>query len=200
MAREAQTIDFISNGRLTLGIGLGAAEADGGFYKVGEPMDLKTRAQLMDESLDIMSGLWTGKPFSFKGEHYCVDNMTMLPATVQSPRVPLWVVGVWPKEKSMRRALKWDGVIPQNYKGGPGDIPTPDLYRAVRAYVDEHHPQPDKFDIIAGGVSPGRNKKRAIEKVRPFSEAGATWWAESDWAADAKKTLARIRQGPPRPQ
>jgi alkanesulfonate monooxygenase SsuD/methylene tetrahydromethanopterin reductase-like flavin-dependent oxidoreductase (luciferase family) len=198
MAREAQTLDQLSNGRLTLGVGLGAAEHDGGFYKVGEAMDLKTRAQLMDESLEIMAGLWTGKPFSFKGEHYHVDEMTMLPVPVQSPRVPVWVVGVWPKEKSMRRALRWDGVIPQKYKGTPSDIPDPNLIRTVKAYVDENHPRPDEFDIIAGGTTPGRNKKRAREIVRPFIEAGATWWAESDWSADRKKTLARIRPGPPR--
>src|SRR6185503_8407210 len=132
-------------------------------------------------------------PFSFKGAHYNVDKLRMLPATVQSPRVPVWVVGVWPKEKSMRRTLRWDGIIPQRYKGGPGDVPTPDFYRTIRDYVDEHHPQPDKFEIISAGTTPGRNKKQAIEKVRPFMEAGATWWIESDWSADMKKTLARIR-------
>jgi alkanesulfonate monooxygenase SsuD/methylene tetrahydromethanopterin reductase-like flavin-dependent oxidoreductase (luciferase family) len=199
MAREVETLDHISNGRMTLGVGLGAAEFDGGFCKVGEPMDLKTRAQLLDEGLEIMAGLWTGKPFSFKGEHYHVDEMTMLPATVQTPRVPIWVVGVWPKEKSMRRALRWDGIIPQRYKAGPSDVPDPDFIRNIRAYVDEHHPQPDQFDIIAGGTTPARSKKRAIEKVRPFIEAGATWWAESDWSGNAKKISARIRQGPPRP-
>lgn len=199
LAREAQTLDQLSNGRLTLGVGLGAAEHDGGFYKVGEAMDLKTRAQLMDESLAIMDGLWTGKPFSFKGEHYHVDDMTMLPVPMQSPRVPIWVVGVWPKEKSMRRALQWDGIIPQRYKAGPGDVPDPNFVRTIKAYVDENHPQPDKFDIISGGTTPGRNKKRAVAIARSFMEAGATWWAESDWSADRKKTRARIHQGPPRP-
>ena len=199
VAREAQTLDHLSNGRLTLGVGLGAAEHDGGFYKVGEAMDLKTRAQLMDESLQIMDGLWTGKPFSFKGEHYHVDDMTMLPVPVQSPRVPIWVVGVWPKEKSMRRTLQWDGIIPQRYKAGPSDVPDPDFVRTIKAYVDENHPQPDKFDIISGGTTPGRSKKRAVETARSFMEAGATWWVESDWSANRKKILARIHQGPPRP-
>ncbi|HXG94199.1 MAG TPA: LLM class flavin-dependent oxidoreductase [Blastocatellia bacterium] len=197
LAREAQTLDYLSNGRLIFCAGLGAAEHDGGFYKVGEPMDLKTRAERMGEALEIMTGLWTGKPFSFKGEHYTVDNMTMLPKPIQSPRIPVWVVGVWPREKSMRRALKYDGVIVQKYKAGPSGIPDANLIREVRDYVFENHPQSDKFDIVAGGTTPAKSKKRAIETVRPFAEAGATWWVESDWMGDEKKLRARIKQGPP---
>ena len=51
-----------------------------------------------------MAGLWKGKPYSFSGEHFRVDNMVMLPRPVQNPRIPIWVVGVWDKPKSMRRA------------------------------------------------------------------------------------------------
>jgi len=198
LAREAQTIDHLSAGRLTLGVGLGAAEHDGGFYKVGEAMDLKTRAELLDEGLEIMARLWGGEAVSFKGSHYSVEGMTMLPATVQRPRVPVWVVGVWPKWKSMRRALRWDGVIPQKYKGTPGDKPNPELIRAIKNYVIENHPSPDSFDIIAEGVTRGQSKKRAAETARQFGEAGATWWIESTWSVDTKKLRARIKQGPPR--
>src|SRR6185295_20369401 len=101
LARETVTIDELSRGRLILGAGLGAAEFDGGFYKVGEAMDLKVRAQRLDEGLAVVAGLWSGKPFSFKGEHYNVDSMTMLPAPIQSPRIPVWVPGVWRRSKSM---------------------------------------------------------------------------------------------------
>src|SRR6185503_20835453 len=93
----------------------GAAEDDGGFFKVGEAMDIKVRAELLDEGLAIVAGLWSGKPFKFNGGHYTIKEMTMLPAPVQSPRIPVWVPGVWSKEKSMRRALNWDGIIPQKY-------------------------------------------------------------------------------------
>ncbi|HEU4391082.1 MAG TPA: LLM class flavin-dependent oxidoreductase, partial [Blastocatellia bacterium] len=116
MAREALTLDHLSNGRLILGVGLGAAEHDGGFYKVGEAMDLKIRAQRLDEGLAIMAGLWSGKPFTFKGDHFQVDAMTMIPAPIQTPRIPVWVPGVCGKAKSMQRALAWDGIIPQKYK------------------------------------------------------------------------------------
>ena len=51
-----------------------------------------------------MAGLWKGKPYSFSGEHFRVDNMVMLPRPAQNPRIPTWFVGVWDKPKSMRRA------------------------------------------------------------------------------------------------
>src|SRR5262245_24403376 len=88
LARETATLDHLSNGRVILGVGLGAAEDDGGFCKVGEAMDIKVRAQLLDEGLAIMAGAWSGKPFSFTGEHYRVEEMTLLPPPVQSPRIP----------------------------------------------------------------------------------------------------------------
>jgi alkanesulfonate monooxygenase SsuD/methylene tetrahydromethanopterin reductase-like flavin-dependent oxidoreductase (luciferase family) len=73
---------------------------------VGEVTDRKERAELLDESLEILTGLWSGKAFSFHGKHYQVEEMTFLPAPVQSPRIPIWVVVAWPSEKSMRRVLR----------------------------------------------------------------------------------------------
>jgi alkanesulfonate monooxygenase SsuD/methylene tetrahydromethanopterin reductase-like flavin-dependent oxidoreductase (luciferase family) len=197
LARETVTLDHLSNGRLTLGVGLGAASDDGGFYKVGEAMDLKQRAQLMDEGLEILAGLWSGKPFSFAGEHYKVDKLTMLPKPVQSPRIPVWVVGVWPKQKSLRRALRWDGIIPQKYQSM--SRMTPAEVQELKRYVDEHREQSTPFDILAGGETPGNNMKQAVKQVLPFEKAGATWWLESVMTS-AKKVRERIKQGPPRPQ
>lgn len=198
LAREVATLDQLSNGRVILSVGLGAAQDDGGFCKVGEAMDLKTRAQLLDESLDILAGLWSGKPFSYAGEHYHVDRMTMTPPPVQQPRVPIWVVGVWPKEKSMRRALRWDGLIAQRYGASPADGSLkPDEVRTIKAYVDEHREAATPFDILAGGSTLNKSRKRAKEMVRPYIEAGATWWVEEVWASE-EKLRAHVRQGPPR--
>jgi hypothetical protein len=198
LARETTTLDHLSGGRLILAVGLGAAEHDGGFYKVGEAMELKVRAKLVDESLEILGGLWSGKPFSFSGEHYNMQEMTMLPRPVQSPRIPVWVVGVWPKQKSMERALRWDGIIPQKYKATGKDMAlSPDDIRSIKKFIDEHHTQSSNFDILAGASTAGKSRKRAAEIVRPFAEAGATWWVEEVWAAESK-LRARIKQGPPR--
>jgi luciferase-like monooxygenase len=196
LARETVTIDHLSNGRLIFGVGLGAAADDGGFFKVGEATDLRVRAELLDEGLEIIDGLWKGKPVMFSGKHYKVQKMSMLPRPVQKPRIPVWVVGVWPKEKSMQRALRWDGIIPQKYKATPMDRATPSDILEVKTYVDKHRRKKPPFDIITGGQTPGGKRKRALEIVRPFEEAGATWWLESVWGA-MDKVRKRIKQGPP---
>ncbi|MGE0883919.1 MAG: LLM class flavin-dependent oxidoreductase [Blastocatellales bacterium] len=201
LARETGTIDQLSNGRLIFGVGLGAADHDGGFYKVGEPMELKTRAERLDEGLQIINGLWSGKPYSFAGEHYKVDAMTMLPPPVQNPRPPVWVVGVWPKQKTVERALRWDGIIPQVYRGKPTDRVSTDDVRKMRQMAAEKRTSNSSFDIIVGGSTPPGKRKKALEMVRPMAEAGASWWLESVWAMPGdpdgeKKILDRLKAGP----
>jgi alkanesulfonate monooxygenase SsuD/methylene tetrahydromethanopterin reductase-like flavin-dependent oxidoreductase (luciferase family) len=103
LARETMTLDHLSGGRLVLPVGLGALD-DGGFAKVGEPTDGKVRAERLDESLEILTGLWSGELFSYEGKHYRIAEMTFRPPTLQRPRIPIWVVGAWPSRKSMNRA------------------------------------------------------------------------------------------------
>jgi alkanesulfonate monooxygenase SsuD/methylene tetrahydromethanopterin reductase-like flavin-dependent oxidoreductase (luciferase family) len=94
LARETVTLDHLSGGRLVLPVGLGALD-DGGFSKVGEPTDRKVRAELLDESLEILTGLWNGEPFSYEGEHYRLEEMTFLPppSRGRASRSGWWVHG-----------------------------------------------------------------------------------------------------------
>jgi hypothetical protein len=199
LARETMTVDALSHGRLILPVGLGALD-DGGFTKVGEPTDRKTRAELLDESLAIITGLWSGQPFSFHGKHYQVDEMTFLPPPVQAPRIPIWVVGAWPRERSMRRVLRYDGLLPDklNPDGSRGTVTPADIH-AMKAYIDEHRTQTTPLDIVCEGRTPGAHPDEARAIVRPFMEAGATWWMEAMWEPpnDIDDIRARIRQGPP---
>ena len=66
LARETMTLDRLSNGRLILPVGLGTLD-DAGFANVGEPTEARIRAEMLDESLAILTGLWTGEPFAFEG-------------------------------------------------------------------------------------------------------------------------------------
>lgn len=198
LARETTTLDHLSGGRLVLPVGLGAVD-DGGFSKVGEPVDRKTRAQKLDESLEILTGLWSGEPFSYEGEQYRLEEMTFLPRPVQSPRVPIWVVGAWPSEKSMGRALRYDGVLAATVGGGAGSPGvTPEVIREIKSYVEKAG-RAGTFDIVWEGQTPGEDSETAASMVRPYAQAGATWWIEAPWTPpNAPEDLRRrIRQGPP---
>ena len=222
VARETVTLDHLSNGRLTLPVGLGTVE-DGGYRNVGEELDRKKRAQMLDESLAILAGLWSGAPFSFQGEHYNVEEMAFLPKPVQKPRIPVWVVGAWPREKSMRRAIRWDGILPVVMPPG-GPAPEPDMAAAgrkisehglalditpaqvaeIRDYSERERESDAPFDIVLEGFSSGSRPEQAAETLAEYEEAGATWWIEGIWSwlylppHDIEGLRRRIRQGPPR--
>jgi alkanesulfonate monooxygenase SsuD/methylene tetrahydromethanopterin reductase-like flavin-dependent oxidoreductase (luciferase family) len=204
LASETLTVDHLSGGRVTLAVGLGAT--DTGFDAFGEVTDRRTRAELLDESLDIVSELWQGRPLDYDGKHYKIRKTAFAvpPPTVQQPRIPVWVVAAWPHEKSMRRALRFDGVLP-SVRGEDGAMrqATPDEVREIRAWVDERR-DGAPFDIVVEGVTPADDRERALATVRPWIEAGATWWIEAMWDAQAgdDRSVKRIRQrltaGPPR--
>ena len=200
VARETVTLDHLSNGRLILPVGLGAAGDDAGFYKVGEAMDRKTRAKLLDESLEIITGLWSGQQFSYEGEHYHVRGMTLLPPPVQSPRIPIWVVGAWPRAKSMQRVLRYDGLLPNklDQDGRLAEIAPADI-QAMKTYIDEHRTSDIPFDIVWEGRTPGEDREKGAAIVRKWQEAGVTWWLEAMWESDVTMddVRERIEQGPP---
>jgi alkanesulfonate monooxygenase SsuD/methylene tetrahydromethanopterin reductase-like flavin-dependent oxidoreductase (luciferase family) len=189
LARETMTLDRLSGGRLVLPVGLGALD-DGAFGKVGEPTDARVRAELLDESLAILEGLWSGEPFGFEGRHYRFAPMTFRPTPIQQPRIPIWVIGAWPKERSVRRALRYDGILPQTSD--------PAAIREVAAMVARDRPvAAGPFEIIVEGTTRDAADTTA---VRALADAGATWWIESDWTGATVDSLRRrITGGPPRP-
>lgn len=169
--------------------------------------DRKLRAELTDESLAIITGLWKGAPFRFQGKHYQLDvplepvGPACPPAPVQKPRIPIWVVGVWKKEKSMHRALRYDGLLPA-LMGSDGRVrmqpATPQEIFEIRKFIDHQPVPPDGYDIVVEGITPGDDPARATEIVREYSEAGATWWIEALWSADENdQFIQRLLQGPP---
>jgi hypothetical protein len=204
LASETATLDQLSNGRVILAVGLGAL--DTGFAEFGEVTDRKTRAELLDEGLDILTGLWRGQPFSYSGKHYTIKETSFYPPPppVQQPRIPIWTVGAWPRMKSMQRVLRYDGLLPNVFDddGKLREI-TPDDIRAISAFIAENRSATTPFDIVMEGETPGDDRAQAAAIVRRWAEAGATWWTETMWSAprDAAGLAAlrtRIRQGPPR--
>jgi alkanesulfonate monooxygenase SsuD/methylene tetrahydromethanopterin reductase-like flavin-dependent oxidoreductase (luciferase family) len=145
LARETVTLDHLSHGRLTLGVGLGASST-GELEPFGEVSDPRERARLLDEGLEKLSAYWSGE---FK------------PLPVQRPRIPVWVAARWPNRRPVRRAARWDGLFPI-------EMPGPD---ALATLVEEVRPlrggDLTGFDFVAE-VAPA-------EDAQPWAQAGATW-------------------------
>lgn len=173
LASETVTLDNLSGGRLILSVGLGAL--DSGFAEFGEVTDRRTRAELLDEGLDILTGLWVGQPFSYEGKRYTVRPISFmsLDPPVQQPGIPIWVVGAWGRRKSMDRALRYDGLLP--HVSGL----RPELVAAMRAEADSvRGPDAGPYDIVLEDATPA-DRSAAAEQVRPYAQAGATWWLDS---------------------
>ena len=193
VARQTTTVDRLSGGRLVVPVGLGAVD-DRGFGATGGETDRRVRAEMLDESLAILAGLWSGEPYGHRGEHYRFPAMAFTPTPVQRPRIPVWVVGAWPHARSMERVLRWDGLLPHV---GEAEL-TPALLAEIRDWIRERRSLED-FEIVVEGTTPADDPAAAAEQVIAWAEAGATWWIESDWSNWAvEPARRRIAAGPPR--
>ena len=216
IARQAATLDRLSGGRFTLATGLGAPPDEGPYFAGDEP-DRRRRAAMLDEALAILDGLWSGEPFAFDGEHFRFREVTYQPRPVQQPRIPIWVVGAWPRDatawprrKSMRRAIRYDGLLPNVFDldrkplfDASPDEAIDDL-RAMRAWVDVERDGGAPYDIVVERSVDELSDAEARAETARWAEAGATWWLEDVWGAMYKASLdpeplrRRILRGPPR--
>ena len=146
LARETVTLDHLSAGRLTLGVGLGS-DNSGELGPWGEELDPRRRAALLDDGLERLSQLWAGE---------------FEPRPVQQPRIPVWVAARWPNRRPVRRAARWDGLFPI-------ELPGPDALAELAAETREAREAPGAapFDIVAE-IKPGGDPA-------PWHAAGATW-------------------------
>jgi alkanesulfonate monooxygenase SsuD/methylene tetrahydromethanopterin reductase-like flavin-dependent oxidoreductase (luciferase family) len=124
VARETVTLDWLSSGRLTFGVGLGSTR-NNELEPYGEVTDPRERANLLDQGLDALARYWAGE---------------FEPLPVQRPRPPVWVAGEWPNRRPVRRALRWDGLFPIG-------LPGPEALAELAATISEARPD-GPFDLI----------------------------------------------------
>lgn len=202
LARQVATLDNVSGGRVIFGAGLGGPIEDE-YGSFGEPTDPRVLAERLDEGLDLLKDYWSGRPVDHDGVRYQARDVTLLPATVQRPRPPVWIAGFWPHRPPMRRAARWDGAVPLFTTARHGQTPPVDQVRDLVAYVHRHREDPAgrPFEIVLGGVSPA-GTARAHDLLGPLIDAGATWWDErqlqtGDDIHRLAPVLRRVEQGPP---
>ncbi len=201
LASESIALDHLSNGRLILGLGAGAVWMGWQAFP-DEVMDTKARAEMLDETIDILDLLYQRKPFDYSGKHYhlkltLLDETYYPPKPVQQPRLPLWVPGIWPRMKSMQRLLKSDGLLPQKMNStGEFEEVTPDDLHQMKAYIDANRTLTTPFDYVVEGKTSDLAPEQVKEKMQEWIEAGATWWVEGLWEASQEQAFARLRKGP----
>lgn len=182
VARQAVTVDRLSGGRMTLGVGLGEPPSE--YTTLGRSADRRTLAAMLDEGLEVVSGLWSGQPFSHHGAHYSLDDVQFLPTPLQRPRIPVWVSAMARNERTLGRAAHWDGVIlgTMTAEGGM-DVLAPEAVAEVAARPDA------PADIIVAapaGTDPAL-----------YEDAGATWLLVTDWLDALKRVAAEPAPGSP---
>ncbi|MHA1925613.1 MAG: LLM class flavin-dependent oxidoreductase [Candidatus Thorarchaeota archaeon] len=196
VAREAITVDHLSKGRLILGVGIGAPP-DVEFEYFGEESSERIRAEMLDESLEIITSLWSGEKFSFKGKHYQLDEMTFLPKPTRDTGIPIWIGGGFPHKAPFRRAARYDGVSPV-HSNWP-DLLMPDHLKQVLGIVEAERGNLNDYDIVVCGDTTGTDSTSDRETIESWADAGATWWQENinGMRAEIDELRERVRRGPP---
>lgn len=208
LARDLATLDQLSDGRVILGTGLGRAFDYTTFGEDWEPRRLGAK---YDEALDVITGLWTGEPFSYDGEFFTIDEAVMRPTPVQEPRIPIVVGGVWPNKKPFHRGSEWDGMMP-HYRGDgvipaegidseqSDDLVLPERPGDVKAEVR------DMLEYYTGlREEPGElflpaDQPHASDDWSEFcSDLGTTWLYERNLDPEDgwDLNMDRVRSGPP---
>ena len=96
LAHQAATLDFISGGRVVLGAGVGGAfnESQKSEWR-NAGVNSKTRATRFEEVVEVVTRLTTGRPVSFKGRHFELEDVQIAPASPQNGGVPFLVAAHW---------------------------------------------------------------------------------------------------------
>jgi alkanesulfonate monooxygenase SsuD/methylene tetrahydromethanopterin reductase-like flavin-dependent oxidoreductase (luciferase family) len=164
VAKHLVTLDHLSDGRVSFGVGLGDPP-DLDFGDFGDDPSYRTRAEITDEALDVLAALLQGS-VDHRGDHLTVAA-SMRPAPVQRPRPPVWIAGRAPHRRPLERARRWEGYVPI----ASGELLSPD---ELAAYVG---PAPRTgWDLVAQW-KPG-------VPADEFADAGATWLVRSCYPSE----------------
>jgi alkanesulfonate monooxygenase SsuD/methylene tetrahydromethanopterin reductase-like flavin-dependent oxidoreductase (luciferase family) len=192
VARQALTIDQLSNGRLILGVGLGEDGGKGELSRFGEELDARRRGEMLTEGLGLLRQLLSGEPVHHRGEHYAADGVRFLPGPARASGIPIWAAAQWPNRKPLKRAANYDGLFEIGFD-------SPDqLVTAIADVTALRGDATGPYDIIVDfphGVDP-----------EPWAKAGATWFMTriSPWEFDLsdpaaiEQIKALAAAGPPR--
>jgi probable F420-dependent oxidoreductase len=160
VAKIISTLDFISNGRLTVGLGFGSREND---YKAVE-IPFEHRGSRAVEQVQLMKRLWTEDNVTYKGRFYNVENLTVGPKPIQKPHPPIWTGGG--AEVALKRAGTWaDGFI-----CGSSAIPDfPATWEKISGYAKAAGRDPNKINKAGlTFMAIHDNQNKAVKTVEDY--------------------------------
>ena len=198
-AKMSETLHRLSGGRLVLGLGAGGSNDE--FRAFGLPVrEPREKIDALEEAIEVIRGLWSGKPVSAEGEHYRLEDAQISPAP--EPRIPLWLGTYGPRalELTGRHA---DGWIPSLRFAPPDRLV--ELRGRVRSAAEAAGRDPDEIEYAYNvGVRVDENAEarpgmiagapdKVIEELRSVISLGVTFlviWAAGG-QAEQRERLAR---------
>jgi len=194
LAKSLSTLDVLSNGRLTVGVGLGTSTAAYAAY--GVPPE--HRAARFAESVRVLKALWTQPRAQLEGRFWRLEGVPMEPKPLQKPHPPIWFGAR--VDQAMRRATRLgDGWM------GAGSTPVPDFFEQIgrmKTVVAEEGRDPSTFTLSKRlYFALDKDEKRALERLRTWigayygnDGAVAERWAVWGPADKCLETLSRMRE------
>jgi alkanesulfonate monooxygenase SsuD/methylene tetrahydromethanopterin reductase-like flavin-dependent oxidoreductase (luciferase family) len=179
LAREAVTLDRLSGGRLTVGIGLGV-DAWGELSRFGDLADPVQRGDMLDEGVGLLAELMSGATVDHHGRYFQASDVRLVPGPVQ-PRIPIWMAAHGDRLRPVRRAARYDGLYVISSDQA--------VISRIADTIAEIRGGLEGFDlavIVPSGTDTG-----------PLSKAGATWAMHDVSPVGSEAALrSRIESGP----
>lgn len=213
LASLVGSVDRLSGGRVTVGVGLGAVNSNWAAFEPDEGR--AARARKVDEGLELWRRLLAGERFRHDGEFGSVDLTAPIepdgpPPPAQTPHPPVWVVGMLvhgkQRQRSLERAARWQGIFPAASGGPEGSSgltleALAEVVERVKALRADAGLPWEGYDVVVEGDSHG-DFGDVHGSPQPWADAGATWWLESWWDVPPRpdgvdELRRRVAAGPP---
>ncbi len=196
LIREILSLHTYSKGRIILGVGLGISEE---FRSLGHEPNIKIRAEMLDEQLQIITSALKGEKVTFKGKYFKLKNASFLPSSSPSVTIPIWFGATWPNKTPFHRAAVYgDGIIP--LKACFKESLTPTEIKEIVNFTNEFSSEGKKLDIAVVGPEPDENEEIYKKVLRSYEDAGMTWFLQiiGDFMGDYDEIVQIVKNGPPK--